>query len=129
MERSADDATPPALLRWQPSAPHLLSKEREMYLRIVTFGLAGITEDQYEAVATDAAPGFRAWPGLQAKWWLADRDHGVFGGVYVFDSKDAADASRSTELFQALTANPALADVTIREFDTLPAPTAVTTGG
>ena len=67
------------------------------------------------------APGFTAWPGLLGKWWLG----GTFGGVYLFASQHDADRSRETDLFRGMFANPALKDVTVREYDVLDAPTAI----
>jgi hypothetical protein len=96
-----------------------------MYVRIVTFGLT-VSHDEYAALAEQVAPAFAAWPGLQAKYWIADQDANEYGGVYVFDSQQAADASRETELYQALAANPAFTDPQVVEYDVLAAPTAVT---
>jgi hypothetical protein len=97
-----------------------------MHIRIVTFGLDGISVADYEQQASSVAAAFTEWPGLQAKWWLADHESGTFGGVYVFDDEDAADASRGTALFAAMTANPAFTRLTVREFETLAGPTAIT---
>lgn len=96
-----------------------------MYIRVVTFSLDIALED-YLAVAEQVAPAFLAWPGLQAKYWLADETAGRYGGVYVFASKEAADASRETDLFRGMAANPAFVDLDIVEYDVLAAPTAVT---
>jgi hypothetical protein len=98
-----------------------------MYIRIVTFGLQGMDADQYQGQAAGLAAAFARWPGLLAKYWLADSRRETFGGVYVFDSREAADRSRDTDLFAGLTQNATFTDVTIREFDTLPEPTRVTT--
>jgi hypothetical protein len=46
--------------------------------------------------------------------------------VYLFASRSDADRSRETDLFRGMFANPALADVAVREFDVLDAPTAIT---
>jgi hypothetical protein len=99
-----------------------------MYTRIVTFHLAGVSADDYLAVAQGAAGSFAEWPGLISKLWLADDHTNTYGGIYVFESSAAAAASRDTELFQTMASNPAFADVTISEFSLLPGPTA-TTGG
>ena len=97
-----------------------------MYIRIVTFGL-NIPADAYSAHAVHLAPGFTAWPGLLGKWWLGgETDSGTFGGVYLFASKQDADRSRQTDLFRGMLVNPALTDVTVREYDVLDAPTAIT---
>lgn len=96
-----------------------------MHIRIVTFGL-NVEADAYTAHAVHVAPGFTAWPGLLAKWWLGDTGSGTFGGVYLFASQRDADRSRDTDLFRGMFTNPALKDVTVREYDVLDAPTAIT---
>jgi hypothetical protein len=96
-----------------------------MYIRIVTFALT-VGHEDYLALTEQVAPAFAAWPGLQAKYWIADEAANEYGGVYVFDSKEAADASRETELFHGLAANPAFADLRVVEYDVLAAPTAAT---
>ena len=101
------------------------SYRRRMRIRIVTFGLT-VPTDAYAAHALQIAAGFAAWPGLLGKWWLGDPDSGTFGGVYLFASRSDADRSRESDLFRGMSANPALTDVAVREFDVLDAPTAIT---
>jgi hypothetical protein len=96
-----------------------------MRIRIVTFGLTVPTE-AYTAHAEHVAREFTAWPGLLGKWWLADPASGTFGGVYLFASRHDADRSRESDLFRGMLANPALSDVTVREYDVLDEPTAIT---
>jgi hypothetical protein len=96
-----------------------------MYVRITTFRLDGITAAEYKHHVDAIAPGFDEWPGLLAKVWIADEAANTFGGVYIFADKDAADRSRDTDLHRSL-ASPAFADVSIREFDVLEEPTAIT---
>ena len=96
-----------------------------MRIRVVTFGL-NIPAEDYTAHAVHIADGFTAWPGLLGKWWLGDTASGTFGGVYLFATRQDADRSRETDLFRGMFANPALKDVTVREYDILDAPTAIT---
>jgi len=96
-----------------------------MHVRIVTFGL-NVPVEAYAARAMHKAPHFSDWPGLLGKWWLADTASETFGGVYLFASPQDAERSRDTELFRGMFTNPALKDVTVREFDVLDAPTAIT---
>jgi hypothetical protein len=96
-----------------------------MHIRIVTFGLT-IPAEAYAAHAVDIATGFTAWPGLLSKWWLADDTSGTFGGVYLFASRHDADRSRQTDLFRGMFADPALKHPTVKEYDVLDAPTAIT---
>ena len=100
-----------------------------MYVRIVTFALAGITGDDYQRHAAAVAETFTTWPGLLGKVWLGDRDRNRYGGVYLFATRADADRSRSTPLFAGLAANPAFADLVIEEYETLPEATAVTWPG
>ena len=105
------------------------TKGSPVRIRIITFAL-GIPAEDYIEHATHLAPEFRSWPGLLAKWWLGDNrsgsESGTFGGVYLFATKEDADLSRETDLFRGMSSNPAFRDVTVREYDLLDAPTAIT---
>jgi hypothetical protein len=96
-----------------------------MRIRIVTFAL-GVPVEDYTRLATEIAPAFTSWPGLLAKWWLGDAASGTYGGVYLFASRADADRSRETDLFRNMFTNPALRQVTVREYDLLDAPTTMT---
>jgi hypothetical protein len=96
-----------------------------MRVRIVTFTL-DVPADDYVRHATDIASDFLAWPGLLAKWWLGDAARGTYGGVYLFATRRDADRSRDTDLFRAMHTDPAFKDLTVREYELLGAPTAIT---
>jgi hypothetical protein len=96
-----------------------------MYARIVTFRLNGPTPDEYRDHATELAPAFTGWPGLLAKVWIADDEAGTYGGIYVFADQQSADLSRDTDLYRVMAANPAFADLSVREFDVLDEPSAI----
>jgi hypothetical protein len=96
-----------------------------MRIRIVTFGL-NVPTEAYAAHAAQVAPEFTGWPGLLGKWWLADTASGTFGGVYLFASQHDADRSRDTDLFRGMFVDPALEDVSVREYAVLDTPTAIT---
>jgi len=99
-----------------------------MEILIVNFSLEGMSEPEYERLCDEVAPAFAAVPGLASKVWLADRAGGVFGGVYTFTSASALDDFLASELFASVGATPGLADVSVRRFAVLDAPTAVTHG-
>ena len=99
-----------------------------MYVRIVTFALADLSPEAYTAHAEQIADAFTCWPGLLTKVWLADPADNTYGGVYLFESRDAAQASRGTAVFAGLLDSPHFEDLSIREFDVLDGPTAVTAG-
>jgi hypothetical protein len=98
-----------------------------MYVRIVTFQLDDGAAAEYEDHAAAIAPAFpSSYPGLLAKVWLADEEAGTYGGVYLFADRESADRSRNTDLFRSMVANPAFAELSVREFDVLDEPTAIT---
>jgi hypothetical protein len=88
-----------------------------------------MSAEQYTDVAATVAPGFAAWPGLVAKYWLADPEQGTYGGVYLFEDEGAARRSRETPEFTSMADNPALVDVEVREFATIDQLDAVTAPG
>ena len=99
-----------------------------MHSRIVTFRLADLTAEAYLVLAGEVAASFATWPGLASKIWIADHETNTYGGIYVFESKAAADLSRTTELFTAMQSNPNFLDLSIAEFDVLAEATAITGG-
>jgi hypothetical protein len=99
-----------------------------MILRIVTFTLDGIDDDQYRRHAATIADGFNTWEGLTAKIWLHDPETGTHGGAYLFVDRAAADASRATDLFRNMESNPAFADLSVQEYDVVGDLTAITGG-
>ena len=99
-----------------------------MNVLIVNFTLEGISEEQYHAMCDDIAPAFAAVPGLASKVWLADRETDVYGGVYVFESAEAADEFLSSELFAGVGSTPGLDGITVKRFGVLAGPTNTTRG-
>ena len=99
-----------------------------MNVLIVNFRLEGISEEQFEAMCDEVAPAFAAVPGLASKIWLADREAGVYGGVYAFESAEAADEYLSSELFAGVGATPGFAGITVKRFGVLAGPTSTTRG-
>jgi len=97
-----------------------------MYVRIVTFSLNGPTHEQYRNRAAAIADMFNAWPGLQAKLWLANEAENRYGGIYLFVNEAAAHESRSTPLFGEIVADTSFADLRIEEFEILDTPSEIT---
>jgi Putative mono-oxygenase ydhR len=94
---------------------------------IVTFTLDGLDDAAFRAAAEEAAPAFAGVAGLSLKLWLADAESGTYGGVYLFETAEAADEYLASELFAAaVTSNPRFTDVAIRRAGVLERPTAHT---
>ena len=99
-----------------------------MHVQIINFGLSGITERDYVSMCESLAPAFAALPGLVGKTWLANPDTGTFGGVYVWENRQAMEQFTKTDLFNAVATHPNLENVRSVDFDVLDAPTRVTRG-
>jgi hypothetical protein len=96
------------------------------YIQVVTFQLAGLEPDAYRSHCEASAPRFTEIPGLRAKAWLANSSTNTYGGVYAWESREAMEAYISGPIFEALLANPGIADVVTRDFEVIEQPTEIT---
>jgi hypothetical protein len=99
-----------------------------MEIVIINLSLHGMREPEYERLCGTLAPAIAAVPGLVSKVWLADRNSGVYGGVYTFENGAAADSYLASDIVLQLSANPGFGNVSVRRFEVLAGPTAVTRG-
>jgi hypothetical protein len=60
--------------------------------------------------------------GTDRQLWLHDPDTCTYGGVYLFADRAAADASRATDLFRKMEANPAFAERWVQEYGVIEDP-------
>ena len=99
-----------------------------MHIQIINFNLEGISRAEYEAVCNELSGAFAALQGLISKHWLIDENNNTYGGVYIWETKEAYEAYLNSELFAGVASNPAFANVVSKDFDVLEAPTRVTRG-
>jgi quinol monooxygenase YgiN len=57
-----------------------------------------LTLDEVMKIIDERAPEFRALEGLQQKYYLQDAATGEYGGLYLWESPEALDAYRESEL-------------------------------
>lgn len=99
-----------------------------MHIQIIRFNLNNATQEQYLALANSLAPTFAAMPDLLTKYWLADAQQNIYGGVYVWRNRAAMEAFMRGEVAAAVIAHPSLTNITSNDFEVLDAPTRVTHG-
>jgi hypothetical protein len=99
-----------------------------MHVQIVEFEVQGMGRAEYEAMCVEIAPAFAELPGLRAKLWIADPRSNRAGGIYTWEDSEACDSYLESELYAAVVANPALANLRSRRFDVLEGPSQVTRG-
>lgn len=100
-----------------------------MHVQIVTFGLEGISEDDYHEGCGEETGIFAQLPGLIAKVWLRDSAANEYGAVYLWADEKAYDAYVSGEVFASIQDDPTLTDVRSRDFEVFDDLTALTHPG
>ncbi len=100
-----------------------------MHVQVVTFGLHGISDAEYQQASQAEAATFAALPGLVAKIWLRNADANRYGAVYLWQDRAAHDAYVHGELFASITNDPALTDVASQDFEVITELTTATQPG
>ncbi|MEC9094252.1 MAG: YdhR family protein [Planctomycetota bacterium] len=96
-----------------------------MHLMIVNFKLNGMTRQEYDALLEEVGPAFPAVAGLQSKYYLADDAANTYGGVYIWESRQAMLDFQASEMFQGVKEHPGFTDFTVNDFDVIAEPTCV----
>jgi hypothetical protein len=91
-------------------------KGEAMHAQVVTFGLNGITEEQFREAAGADVPAFTTMPGLLAKIWLRDPETNAYGGLYLWADQEGYERYVNGEVFNAIKTNPHLKNVESRDF-------------
>ncbi len=68
-----------------------------MICEIVTFDIAGLERDEVLALYEKTLARWRAWPGLIRKMYLYDEEGGRGGGIYLWESREAAQGAHDAE--------------------------------
>lgn len=88
-----------------------------MHVQVVTFGLKGISEEDYhEGCRSETGP-FADLPGLLAKIWIKDEALTTFGAVYLWRDRDAYEKYVKGDIFRSIETDPSLSIVTSRSFE------------
>jgi hypothetical protein len=81
-----------------------------------------------EAAWLGAAQPIADTPGLVWKVWLINEKEKEAGGIYLFESADAASDYLSSPIVAALKASPAVSDISAKMFEVLGEHSAITRG-
>ena len=104
------------LMDWSRRLARAGARERHMHAQVITFGLNGITEEQFREACGADAPTFASLPGLLAKVWLRDPESNTYGGLYLWDDQEAYEGYIKGEVFNAIKADTNLKNVESRDF-------------
>jgi putative monooxygenase ydhR len=84
--------------------------------------------DQYENATAQAAHAISGVPGLRWKIWIVNAAEQEAGGIYCFESREAADAYLNGPIVASLKGAPFARDISVKHFDYLDGHTALTRG-
>jgi hypothetical protein len=87
-----------------------------MHAQVITFGLSGITEEQYREACGADAQTFANLPGLLAKIWLRNPETNTYGGLYLWADQETYERYIKGEVFNAIKADQNLENVESRDF-------------
>ena len=99
-----------------------------MHIQIINFSLEDMDEENYRCRVEAIAPAFGNLPGLVSKTWLADPETNTYGGVYVWQDREAMEAYKQTDIYKGMLANPHFGRVIVKDFAVLESPTRITRG-
>ncbi len=88
-----------------------------MHVQVVTFGLNGITEEQYHQGCQDEVEIFSNLPGLIAKIWTRNPATSTYGAVYLWRDRESYEKYVSGEIFESIRNDDTLSNVTSNEFE------------
>ena len=97
-----------------------------MHILIINFNLHEMSRDQYLEVCDEVATAFADLPGLISKQWLANEETNTYGGVYLWQDRQAMLDYKGSELYSQLGNNPAFVNITATDFELLAEPSKVT---
>lgn len=75
-----------------------------------------ISRDKFEDAVATVASRFANVPGLQWKIWLMNEASLEAGGIYLFESREAAESFKNSELYKGTATYPGF---TVKQFDIL----------
>jgi hypothetical protein len=87
-----------------------------------------VTAAEYEQAALSLADEFARVDGLRWKIWTMNEAQNEAGGVYLFEDESSLEAYLSGPLAAQVKSHPALADMSVKQFDVMPAVTSTTRG-
>lgn len=88
-----------------------------MLVQVINYTVSGMSEDEWKAATEPHAPIIGATPGLISKTWIADPETNSYGGVYLWESREAIDGFMNSAIVHGLAANPAIGNLSAHTFD------------
>jgi hypothetical protein len=87
-----------------------------MHVQVVTYRLDEMSDSEFNEANREFADAMAAVPGLLAKVWLKDPDGGTYGGVYLWENRQACQHFLASELWGEVETDESVRDLESHDF-------------
>lgn len=87
-----------------------------------------VSKEEYEEAVSPLANEIAKVSGLRWKVWFMNEAENESGGVYLFDNESSMKAYLEGPIVAQVASNPALSDISVKQFDVMEDQTAITRG-
>lgn len=87
-----------------------------MHVQVVTYKIAEMSDEDFIEANQEFASMMAAVPGLLAKVWLKAPTGSVYGGVYLWQGRQAYEDFIASELWRAVLSDDSLSHLDSRDF-------------
>ena len=88
----------------------------ELHILVINFS-ADASPEQFDALVQEDAPIFAKNDGLIHKHFIFNHEEKTYGGVYMFESKDALKAYMDGEIYKLVIENPDWSNHLVRHYE------------
>jgi Putative mono-oxygenase ydhR len=102
--------------------------EAGVHVQVVTYRLAesSVSDAEFIEANQEFAEMMRAVPGLLAKIWLKNPTDEVYGGLYLWQDREAYESFLASELWGSVVSDDSVSDLTSHDFTVMDELTAET---
>lgn len=87
-----------------------------------------VPQSDLEAAWLEAAPSVAESAGLLWKVWLINKERNEAGGIYLFETREAAETYMAGPIVDALKGSPAVSNISAKLFDVMVEHSVITRG-
>ena len=87
-----------------------------MHVQVVTYRLDEISDSEFNEANREFADAMAVVPGLLAKIWLKDPDRNTYGGVYLWEDRQACRNFLDSELWAEVEKDESVMDLASHDF-------------
>lgn len=87
-----------------------------MHIQVVTYEMADVSEPEFIEANKEFAAMMAVVPGLLAKVWLRDADENLYGGLYLWQDREACESFLAGELWASAVNDSSMSDLASRDF-------------